>query len=110
MINVAQSNKLTEGLVPEYVDHGVAILQYADDTILCIQDDKDQATNLKLLLCIYEEMSGLKINFSKSEVIMVSQDDVKGVNFSNLFNCAIGKWPIKYLGVPVSGSRLHVAD
>jgi len=27
-----------------------------------------------------------------------------------MFNCAIGKWPIKYLGVPMSGSRLHVAD
>ena len=110
MINVAQSNKLIEGLVPEYVDHGVAILQYADDTILCIQDDKDKATNLKLLLCIYEEMSGLKINFSKSEVIMVSQDDAKNLEFSNMFSCAIGKWPIKYLGVPVAGSRLHVAD
>lgn len=30
--------KLFEGLVPEYIDYGVAILQYADDTILCIQE------------------------------------------------------------------------
>jgi hypothetical protein len=55
-------------------------------------------------------MFGLKINFSKSEVIMVSQDDDKSFDYSNMFNCAIGKWPIKYLGVPVAGSRLHVAD
>lgn len=55
-------------------------------------------------------MSGLKINFSKSEVIMVSQDGGKSLEFSNLFNCVVGKWPIKYLGVPMSGSRLHVAD
>lgn len=27
-----------------------------------------------------------------------------------MFNCAVGKWPIKYLGVPIAGSRLHVAD
>jgi hypothetical protein len=77
---------------------------------LCIQDNEEQAANLKLLLYFYENMSGLNINFSKSEVVMVSQDDAKSIQFSNLFNCAIGKWPIKYLGVPVAGSRLHVAD
>jgi hypothetical protein len=27
-----------------------------------------------------------------------------------MLNCAIGNWPIKYLGIPVSSSRLHVAD
>jgi hypothetical protein len=31
--------------VPEYIENGVAILQYADDTILCLQDDKEQAVN-----------------------------------------------------------------
>jgi hypothetical protein len=96
--------------VPEYIENGVAILQYADDTILCIQDDKEQASRLKLLLYLYESMSGLKINFSKSEAIMISQDDNKNLKFFNMFNCAIGKWPIKYLGVHVAGSRLHVAD
>jgi hypothetical protein len=55
-------------------------------------------------------MSGLKINFAKSEVIMVSQDTSKSIDYSNMFNCAIRNWPIKYLGVPVAGSRLHVAD
>jgi len=73
-------------------------------------DDKEQASYLKLLLYLYENMSGLKIKFSKSEVIMVSQDESKSLEFSNMFNCASGKWPIKYLGVPVAGSRLHVAD
>jgi hypothetical protein len=48
MISLAQSNKLIEGLVPEYIDNGVAVLQYADDTILCIQDNKEQAAHLKL--------------------------------------------------------------
>ena len=27
-----------------------------------------------------------------------------------MFNCSMGEWPIKYLGVPVSGSRLHISD
>jgi hypothetical protein len=53
-------------------------------------------------------MSSLKINFGKSEIIMVSLDEQKTLLFSELINCASGSWPIKYLGVPVSGSRLHV--
>jgi hypothetical protein len=107
---LAQKNNLIKGLVPKYVKNGVAILQYADDTILCIQDEKEQASHLKLLLYLYEAMSGLKIIFSKSEVIMISQDENKSIEFSNMFNCAVGSWPIKYLGVPVAGSRLHVVD
>jgi hypothetical protein len=97
-------------MVPEYIENGVAVLQYVDDTILCIQDDIEQASYLKLLLYLYEDMSGLKINFSKSEVIMVSQDESRSLEFSNMFNYATGKWPIKYLGVRVVGSRFHVAD
>jgi len=55
-------------------------------------------------------MSGLKINFNKSEVIMVSQEESKSLDFSNMFNCSVGTWPIKYLGVPVAGSRIRIAD
>ena len=50
MANLAQTNNLIKGLVPEYINNGVAILQYADDTILCIQDDKEKAAHLNLLL------------------------------------------------------------
>ena len=50
MPNLAQSKKLIKGLIPEYINNGVPILQYANDTILCIQDDKEKAAHLKLLL------------------------------------------------------------
>jgi hypothetical protein len=110
MINLAQRNNLIKGLVSEYIENGIAVLQYADDTILCIQDNKEQAAYLKLLLYLYEDMSGLKINFNKSEVIMVSQEESKSLDFSNMFNCSVGTWPIKYLGVPVAGSRIRIAD
>jgi len=53
---------------------GVIILQYADDTIMCLKDNMDMARNLKLLLYLYEMMSGLKINFNKSEVLLIHGD------------------------------------
>jgi hypothetical protein len=54
-------------------------------------------------------MSGLKINFQKSEVMMIL-DDVKAQIFSSLFNCQQGSWPIKYLGTPVCTRRPTVAE
>jgi hypothetical protein len=55
-------------------------------------------------------MSGLKINFNKSEVLMISQDCEKVIFFADIMNCDTGEWPIKYLGVPVTSSKLHIAD
>lgn len=84
-------NHLIKGLVGAYVENGVAILQYANDTISCIQDDKNQVAHLKLLLYIYENRSGLKINFAKSDVMIVSQNSLTEWTLSHMFNFAIGK-------------------
>jgi hypothetical protein len=58
-------------LIDHLITKGITILQYADDTILCLQDDEEKARNVKMLLYIYEQMSGLKINFEKSEVVLM---------------------------------------
>jgi hypothetical protein len=43
-------------------------LQYADDTILFMENDLEQAAKMKLLLCALERLSDLKINFQKSKL------------------------------------------
>jgi hypothetical protein len=110
MIHLAQDNGLITGLADNMVQNGVAILQYADDTILLLQDDIQQAINLKLLLYIFESMSGLKINFDKSEAMMILDDSIKQNFFAELFKCQMGSWPIKYLGIPVCARRASVFD
>jgi hypothetical protein len=75
-----------------------------------MKDDAETAQNMKILLYIYEKMPGLKINFNKSEILMVYSDEQKTMGYSDMMNCATRQWPIKYLGVPVSGARLHVKD
>jgi hypothetical protein len=109
LIREAQNN----GLITRLTDHlakGVAVLRYADDTIMCLKDDIINAINMKFLLYMYEMMSGLKINFSKSEVILINGDNEKCSQIAHLFNCQVGTFPIKYLGEPVSPGRLHVKD
>jgi hypothetical protein len=44
------------------------MLQYVDDTIIFLDHELEQAKNLNLLLCAFEQLSGLKFNFHKSEI------------------------------------------
>src|SRR3954463_10064845 len=68
MIERAKLDGQIEGAVPHLVDGTLSILQYVDDTILFMEHDLDKAVNLKLKLSAFEQLSGLKINFHKSEL------------------------------------------
>jgi hypothetical protein len=46
-----------KGVVPHLVDEGLSVLQYADDTIIFMDNDLERAKNMKLLLCAFEQLS-----------------------------------------------------
>lgn len=86
MIRSGQHNGVFAGLISHLIDTGVAILQYADDTIILLEDDLEMARNLKLVLYLFESMSGLKINFLKSELTLINCDDQKA---QTMLSCSI---------------------
>jgi hypothetical protein len=47
--------KLIEGLIPPIIGNGCAYLQYAEDTILFLQDNLEFARNLKFILILFEK-------------------------------------------------------
>ena len=55
-----------------------------------VQDDVEQIRHLKLILYMFEAMSGLKINFLKSEVMMVLEDNDKCLQYAEMFICQTG--------------------
>ena len=57
IINRAKADDQIRGVIPHLLDDGLSILQYADDTIICLKDDIEGARNMKLLLYLYELMS-----------------------------------------------------
>jgi hypothetical protein len=75
-----------DGLMPHLVDCGIFILQDTDDTIIFIEHNLEKALNMKQIVCIFEKLLGLKINFHKSEVFF-SFDKAKyvEVDYINLF-------------------------
>lgn len=89
------------------IDGGIAILEYADDTVLCIEEEHEKAINLKLLLYVFEMMLGLKINFLKSENLSVGGDARSLRFYADLFYYQICHFPMKYLGVPVNFLHLE---
>jgi hypothetical protein len=110
MVLRAQANEMLVGLAADIIPTGVAVLQYADDTVLCINHDPEKAINLKLLLYSFELMSGLKINFEKSEIFTIGGDNNMDTFYSDLFGCQVGSLPMKYLGVPISSVALKTSD
>ena len=49
LIKAARSN-LVSGLMPQVIEGGIISLQYADDTLLFLENDIEKANNLKWLL------------------------------------------------------------
>jgi hypothetical protein len=107
MIHKAQDEGLIEGLIPHIIQNGCSCLQYVDDTIFLIQDCLEGARNLKFILCLFESMSGLKINFHKSEIFCFGKAKEIDYLYADIFTCPIGSLPMKYLGVPIDNKKIN---
>jgi hypothetical protein len=78
MLIKAAANNLISGLLPNTFEGGIISLQYADDTLLFLQDDLEKANNLKWLLLCYEQMTGMMINFDKSDLLTIGMEVDRG--------------------------------
>ena len=55
-------------------------------------------------------MSGLKINFRKSEIFCYGQAKEFEDEYIELFGCNAGEYPFRYLGIPMHYPQLHNID
>jgi hypothetical protein len=65
---------------------------------------------VKWALWVFEEMSGLKINLTNSELIPLNLDSFTSSFYVNLLNCPLGKLLIKYLGVKLHWKKSSRQD
>jgi hypothetical protein len=106
ILSKASTRGVIERVTPYLVEGGLTHLQYADDTVLFIKNSKQNIANLKFLLFCYEVVSRMKINYNKSEVFTLGISEVKDEEIASAFNCKLGHFPMKYLGLPISYKRL----
>jgi hypothetical protein len=61
---------------------------------------------MKLILYLFEQLSGLKINFHESEIFCFGKAKEVENEYRALFGCEIGSPPFKYLGIPIHYRKL----
>jgi hypothetical protein len=91
-------------LIPQGISH----IQFADDTLIMGDGSDNFIINLKILLYCFEWLSGLKINYHKSEVIFFGYRQEDKERKANMLNCRLGELPMKYLGIPISDKVLGI--
>ena len=96
--------------MPYFVDDGLSVLQYADDTNIFMDNDLERAKNMKLLLCAFEQLLGLKINFHKSELFCNGAAKDNQNEYAQIFGCNAGLFLFTYLGIPMHHRKLMNMD
>ncbi|KAE8791875.1 hypothetical protein D1007_33658 [Hordeum vulgare] len=66
---------------------GVSQLQYVNDTMLVFEPNTHNIATVKLILLAFEDMSDMKINFHKCEVIAMGMDETEGRRVADWLNC-----------------------
>ncbi|XP_019416450.1 PREDICTED: uncharacterized protein LOC109327752 [Lupinus angustifolius] len=101
-------NNIFRGYQVGIDDVVISHMQYADDTLLIGKNSADNVMALKSILKCFELVSGLKINFHKSNFIgMKSKRDFVQMAIEKLC-CEAGAIPFKFLGIPVGANPKRV--
>jgi len=108
ILSKAKLNGYIKGVVPHLIPGGLSHLQYTDDIVILMSHDDQTIINMKFFLYYFEWMSGLKINYHKSEVIAFGVSSEEQNMIANMLNCKVGSLPMTYLGLPISDSNLGV--
>jgi hypothetical protein len=110
MIRKAADKGYVTVLLEGFRPGGILALQYIDDTLLFSSCDRLALKNLKIVLMLFEKVSGMKIIFNKSEVIPLNLDDNQIHEVAHVLSCPVGTLPFKYLGVPIHFEKMKKDD
>ena len=106
MLDKLARSGLIQGVLQDFREGGILSLQYADDTILFSSADFSHPYNLKHVIMWFEQIFGMRVNFHKSEIITLNLQEEDTQRVASIFNCPIGSFPLKYLGVPLHYDKL----
>jgi hypothetical protein len=59
---------------------------------------------------LFERVSGMRINFHKSECVPMNVDNGRAREIAPILSCPLGQFPLKYLGVPLHCEKLKRED
>ncbi|GKV27151.1 hypothetical protein SLEP1_g36354 [Rubroshorea leprosula] len=104
LVQKAMSEGMFRGIEIGRKGLAVSLLQFADDTVIMGKADIEHIIMVKTILRGFELMSGLQINFSKSNIYGYNVPTRWLEGSASLLRCGVGKSTFIYLGMPVDGN------
>jgi hypothetical protein len=68
------------------------------------------ANHIKWIMVCFEQISGMKINYNKNDLVPVNLDAEETRQYCKIFCCKVGPFPFKYLGVSLHYEKLRRED
>ncbi|KAJ9701102.1 hypothetical protein PVL29_006450 [Vitis rotundifolia] len=100
----AEEIGLTEGFFVGRDRTRVSLLQFIDDTIFFSKASLEHLQNLKIILLVFGQVSGLKINLEKRTILGINTGQELLSSLALVFYCRVSEWPSSYLGLPLGGN------
>jgi hypothetical protein len=108
MFRVAEEAGFFSSLAAHGIKHRLSF--FADDVVLLIRPSIREASSAMELLKLFGEASGLRCNLAKSSISPIRCEEVDLQPILDVLGCPVQNFPIKYLGPPLSVSRLSKSD
>ena len=89
---------------------GIPLLQYAYDTTFFIQGSMTAAQTLSIMMDIFSDFSGLRLNRAKSTFVGFGLSEEEMSGYSQILATPIGVLQIRYLRVPLVDRHLRSQD
>lgn len=88
----------------------ISHLQYADDTILISPAGANNAWGFRCVLKLFQLVSGLTVNYDKSNLVGIGMEEGEILEMANRFGCLAGSLPINYLDIKIGTSLSRVVN
>ncbi|GKV27391.1 hypothetical protein SLEP1_g36564 [Rubroshorea leprosula] len=109
MVTAAVEKKLYKGVTVGSEEAMVSHLQFADDTIFFGEASEENIWAIKCIVRSFELVSGLKINYAKSQLMGVNLEEGWKEKMACRLYCKGEDLPFKYLGIPIGGNHRKLA-
>jgi len=87
----------------------VSHLQFANDTLILGDKSWANVRAMRAILLLFQSLSGLKVNFSKSSLVGVNVASSWLAEAAMVLNCKVGSIPFVYLGMPIGGTSSRLS-
>lgn len=104
MASAAENAGLIRGFGAATEAHSILHLQFAD-TLIFSGARVDHIQNVKATLIYFEAVSGMRVDFSKSELIGLQVDSSLQTQLAAVLGSKTGQLPVSYHGLPLCSGK-----